>query len=185
MSGTIQDALANAAGITIRRPRAIGTIIPHVVAEEENADETVVTDHPVERGAPVSDHAYMAPRMVQMKCAWSNSSQFATLGEGFIDQVYAELQALQNAREPFALVTGKRSYPSMLIQSLSVSTDVSSENALSVVARFREVIIVSTTTTTLPPRQQQAQPQRTEAPADRGGVALTTPTSAALDAARL
>jgi hypothetical protein len=54
------------------------------------------------------------------------------------------LLKLQEERIPFDVSTGKRSYTNMLVRSLQVTTDRTSENALQVVATLRQVILVST-----------------------------------------
>lgn len=166
--GAVTDAL----GITVSRPRRIDTLMPHVVAEEAHHDELAITDHPVERGAFISDHAFKLPAQLILRCGWSNSSQWQTIGEGYIDQVYDALLALQAEAEPFSVFTGKRLYDNMLIHSLTVTTDQHSENILEVTARLREVIIVETVEAMIPPRDAQADPANTESPTDRGATAL-------------
>jgi len=127
----------------IQRPRQrmIGTIIPDVTIEEVHHDELVITDHPVEIGSTISDHAFMRPVEVQMRVGWSDSTEQSV---GFVQRVYEELRILQGSREPFNVSTGKRSYKNMLIASLAITTDKQSEFALSCVAGIREVIITST-----------------------------------------
>jgi len=144
--------------------RSIGTIIPDVVMQELNRDTLIITDHPVELGAAISDHAFMAPFVVEMRCGWSDSTAGYV---GYIDEVYAELQALQQAREPFDVSTGKRSYSNMLVSDLIVITDEHSENTLMVTARLRQVIITSTQTTGSP-SYAQANPAKTAATANVG-----------------
>ncbi len=41
--------------------------------EERHTDETEITEHPVEQGAAIADHAYMKPAMVTILYGWSNS----------------------------------------------------------------------------------------------------------------
>lgn len=67
--------------------RVIGTIIPDVVVEEHHRDQLVITDHPVERGAAISDHAFKLPVEVEIRCGFSNSSAGI---EGYVQAVYQE-----------------------------------------------------------------------------------------------
>lgn len=46
---------------------------PQITIEERHHDEIVITDHPVEKGAQISDHFYKLPAEVVIRCAWSNS----------------------------------------------------------------------------------------------------------------
>lgn len=124
--------------------RAIGSIIPDVTIEEVPRDELILSQHPVEGGSAITDHAFKRPAEVDMRCGWSNS----TAGfEGYNRQVYDALLALQASRRPFSLSTGKRLYRNMLLRSLTAPTDPRGENILMVLASFQEVIIVSTKTT--------------------------------------
>lgn len=143
--------------------RRISTLIPDVVVREVSRDELVITDHPVETGAAISDHAFMRPVEVEMVIGWSDS----TAGQvGYIREVYEELLSLQKKREPFDISTGKRNYTSMLPGTISVQTDDRSENILMVTARFREIIIVSTQMTS--PKSAQASPEKTGSTTDMG-----------------
>lgn len=43
------------------------------VLEEMHTDRMEITDHPIEQGANIADHAFKRPAEVQLKFAWSNS----------------------------------------------------------------------------------------------------------------
>lgn len=139
------------------RGRMVGFVIPDVTMRETHTDNLIVTDHPVETGATISDHAFKRPVEVEMLLGWSNCSGQSP---GYIDMVYAGLQALQGARQPFDVLTGKRAYRNMIFAGLSVTTDGHSEETLMVNARLKEVIIVSTQTTGAP-ASSQASPEST------------------------
>lgn len=157
--------------------RSIGGLIPDVTVEESHVDTLTITDHPVEQGAPITDHAFSQPAEVSMRCAWSSSRSLSnaivsgTLLTGTINSVaelYRQLLDLQKSREPFDLVTGKRTYKNMLIKSLAQTTDKDSENALVVTIILRQVKIVTTQTAALAPSEAHASPQDTAAPSDLG-----------------
>lgn len=150
--------------------RQIGTLIPDVTVREVMRDELVITDHPVEKGASISDHAFIRPSEIEMQVGWSDSTGGYV---GYARDVYEALLSLQKAREPFEVTTGKRSYQNMLISSLTVQTDEHSENILAVSARIREVIIVSTQTTSAP-NSAQANPAKTGSTAGVGQQQLKT-----------
>lgn len=149
--------------------RAIGTIIPDVVVEESHRDQLVITDHPVERGAAISDHAFKLPVEVEIRCGFSNSSAG---DEGYSQAVYQEFLDLQASRQPFDVFTGKRQYSNMLIRSLEVTTDERSEHALYVAVGLREVLIVDTATTSAPAQSVQASPQKTAGVVNTGAKQL-------------
>lgn len=56
---------ANSTGIT--------QIIKQVTIEEVHSDEMEITEHPVEQGAAIADHAFARPAEVIITAAWSNS----------------------------------------------------------------------------------------------------------------
>lgn len=175
MSGFLQTGIGIAASIggelvsAFFRPKrsinsSLGSFHLYVTIEERHHDELVITDHPVEQGAAISDHAYKKPSELTLTIGWTNSS-LAAIGTlnfgGYSSAAYKQLLLLQKMREPFSISTGKRKYQNMLIQSLDTTTDARTENSFITTLHCREVIIVQTTTTQLQPAQNMASPQKT------------------------
>lgn len=155
----------------------LGPIIPDCAVEEHHVDRLEITQHPVELGASVSDHAFMLPFEVSLRYGWSNSA-LANFGgsENYIDEIYYQLQGLQQSRQPFNIVTGKRLYQNMMLCELDVVTDARSEKALMVEAMCRQVIIVSTQAVSIAPNPStDAAPD--VASQQNLGVQQPTPTS--------
>jgi hypothetical protein len=174
MTDIVELVVGTVSSILISAGRSIGGLVPDVTIEEVHRDTTFITNHPVERGAAISDHAFMMPVEVEMRVAWSDS----TAGfQGYSRLIYEAIQAIQQRREPFTAVTGKRLYRNMLIASCEVTTNQTSEYALMVRLGLREVIIVGTQTTSLGDPSKQASPQATSAPVDTGAKQLITPPS--------
>ena len=183
-SGTNSGATPSAQNdsVAIRPQRSIGGIFFDVVIEEAHEDTLQITEHPVEQGAAISDHAYKSPTKVTIRAGVSDSgNQANTGGEGASRELYNKLLELQAAREPMDIITGKRKYTNMLISSLNEITDASTENSLIVVAECTEVIIVKTQTTTVPPRAKHQNPGSTGSTADKG-QAQTKPDQSAMAA---
>ena len=151
---------------TLRPQRSIGGVTFDVVVEEQHEDTLEITEHPVEHGANISDHAYRNPCKVVIKGASSESTYGLPVWDSYNVTLYNALLALQNAREPFDIVTGKRKYSNMLLEKLTVTTTPDSEHALMVTAECREVIIVRTQVMAVP-----AEPGRHRNPAKTGGTA--------------
>lgn len=169
MTNIVEAILDTVGSILVSSGRSIGGIEPDVTIEEISRDTTFITNHPVERGAAISDHAFMMPAEVEVRCGWSDSSGG---WQGYSAAVYEDLRALQQAREPFEAVTGKRVYDNMLIAALEVSTTQESEYALMVRVALREVIIVDTQTTSANPASTQADPSRTSGVTSSGAKQL-------------
>lgn len=153
--------------------RAIGTFIPDVVIEEVHRDSLIITQHPVEKGAAITDHAFLRPAEVDIRCGFSASSHFDV---GYPRIVYEAMRRLQATRRPFAVYTGKRVYRDMLIADLGVTTEARTENVLAVAVRLQQIIIVSTQTTgtgtnTTQPgagQDKQGTPQSTDGVQNKG-----------------
>jgi len=183
--------------VLFRQGRSIAGIVPNVTIEESHRDELTITDHPVEQGATISDHAYKNQAEVTCRYGWSDSAlldaAITSFAQGLlggslsgaansaldVKAVYQQLLDLQASREPFDLVTGKRSYTNMLFKSLAVTTDETSENSLMLTAVMRQIIIVQTQVTTLQPAENHAQPQAT-APTQNTGTKQPQASSASI-----
>lgn len=169
--------------ILVRPKRGIATLIPQITLEEIHHDTLEITDHPVQQGAVISDHAFKRPAEVIIRCGWSDSPStpgllqgLAAIPQATIDGVqslitgneasqirdtYKALLALQEKREPFDVFTGKRAYKDMLIRELTVTTDRQTENLLMVTATLRQVIIVSVQTVRINsvPKESMSDPE--------------------------
>lgn len=147
---------------TFRSRRKIADFTAQVTVEEDHEDDLAITKHPVEQGAPITDHAYKEPARLRLVVGWSNSGDGSSeQGDDYVRAIYARLLELQKTREPFSVTTGKRQYSNMLFASLGTTTTQETENSLIVVASLQEVIIVQTQAVTVPPRDVQANPEET------------------------
>src|SRR5260363_275132 len=72
----IDDALQS---VLIRARRCIGEIVPNVVIEEVHQDALTITEHPVEQGAAIADHAYVRPAEVVMRCGFGPGNAFSRM----------------------------------------------------------------------------------------------------------
>lgn len=165
--------------LVLGKQRSIGAIIPAVTIIEEHTDEVRVTDHPVDTGANVADHAIVMPAVVRCTFGWTDSL-FAVnyairnsilKGLTSTEDVYKELQKMMKDRQPFSLQTGKRKYESVLITALRTSSTVDTENSLIIDITFEEVRLARAKTVTLA-KKLQKNPQDTASVAEGGQRAL-------------
>lgn len=194
--GFINAAAAVALDYVLIKPqRSIGPITAQVTLEETHDDEMEITEHPVEQGAAIADHAFKRPARLRIRCAWSNSPSTPGLVDGVIGGLkatvsgaqdlvtgntkakvtdfYDKLLKLQVDRAPFDVLTGKRAYKNMLVQALNCTTDRETENSLVVTVTLRQVIIVSTQIISVnAPAGDQANPEATQAPTNSGSQTL-------------
>ena len=147
------------------------------ILSERHSDTLEITEHPVEVGAAISDHAYRRPYEVVMQVGFAgggslldllDTTSFGVSAGLSPKEVYQNLLDLQNSRVPFDVVTGKRIYTNMLIRAIEVTTDRTSENVLSAVLTLREVIITSTTTKQVAAKADMKLGANTSAAQDTG-----------------
>jgi hypothetical protein len=184
-------ALTTLDTVLLRVGRNIAGIIPDCTISERHVDELEITDHPVETGSPVSDHAFVKPFELVMRVAWSDSKDLASLVNAAVQgsfpatvkDVYKQLRDLQQSLQAFSVVTGKRQYTDMLMKRLQVITERETENVLMVEATFRQIIQVSTQVQSRSALSanpaNQASPQDTAAPVATGSVQLSPANSSA------
>jgi hypothetical protein len=157
-----------------RWQRNIGGIVANVTIEEIHQDELVITEHPVEQGAVITDHAYKLPADLIIRAGWSNSAKQSGGDEGYAQEVYEKLLELQVSRVPFQVITGKRRYNNMLIAALGITTDETTETSLICTAHLREVVLTQTAAAVVPPSAVHATPEKT-APTTQTGTRRLAP----------
>lgn len=145
--------------------RAIGPFTLFLTVEEVAHDELEITEHPVQRGAAIADHAFRKPARLTIRALFGTQS-------GPLPDVYRQILALQGDEEGppqvFDVVTGKRVYKNMMLKALDQVTDNLTERVLAVTAELQEVRIVSVETVTVPERSRQADPNKTGAVEEAG-----------------
>lgn len=161
LSSNVTSGLINGLVPALFRPmRSIGPFVAQVTIEEIAHDELQITDHPVEIGAMITDHAFKRPAEVIIRCGFSNSSlaslttQIASVLNVLVTgkvgplnysrHVYAQLLQLQKSRILFTVTTGKRTYQNMLLKNIVQPTDERTENVLMLTLHCKEVILVGT-----------------------------------------
>ena len=87
------------------------------------ASELQVTQHPVESGADVSDHAYLMPKEISMTVIMSDAhqslvpAQFSGTRSRKVE-AYQQLERIQKDRIPVSVLTRLGLYKNMVIKSL-------------------------------------------------------------------
>ena len=148
--------------------RMIAGVSINVVLSESTTDTLTITKQPVQQGASITDHSYMEPTVLSMNVYFADNN-----GET-LQSIYQDLLDLQSAREPITVVTLKRTYTSMLVATIGLTTDKNTENTLAIVISFQQVVLVPITTATVP-RIRQKNPASTGAtdPAGKKSALLT------------
>jgi len=139
----------------------------------DHDSQLTMTDHPVEEGANVTDHAFLEPESLSMEIAMSDvctnfvDGQFAQKPTRSIS-AFDTLKQLQKDRTPLTISTRLKTYKNMLIATIASPEDFKTMYGLRATVIFREIIVVSTETVALPNRSSAA-PHKTGA-TNRGTV---------------
>jgi hypothetical protein len=142
----------------------VGVVQFDASVSEVHTDEMEITDHPVEEGSDISDHIRKMPITLEMNGVITNNpivflasarakSPVTTDTGNTSDRVgtgYDKLRELQETGERIDVATSLRDYSNMVIQSLSISRDVSTGNILDATLTLREIIVAKQLTVDLP-----------------------------------
>lgn len=127
------------------------------VISEKHTNIVKLTQHPVEYGARITDHAIKQPYKIVVRGVVTNTPLAKQLNKklpnsgSILDQgtdsfkgtriqsAYQGLINIQNKRWPVTLQTGLRSYSNMVLTSVSTPHDI--KNRLDLTMVFEEVII--------------------------------------------
>ena len=139
---------------------------------ESHRDDLTITDHPVEQGSTISDHAWKMPAMLSLRLGWSTSQPSSAVGginniltsaagfftgaspipvlqgffnsasDAFINNIYNTLLTVQANRTLITVATARRLYHNMLLQSVNLETDEKTEHALVITAAMKQIILV-------------------------------------------
>ena len=142
------------------------------------------TEHPVEDGSTISDHAVRLPRKLSLSGVVTRAPAAMITGPNpdpaHLDDTIRALEGLMTDRQPVSVYTGLRAYPRLYVESLSVSRSAGDGQRANVQMSLREIEIVEAQTALVPPlpvvpeKKADATPEQsqgTQSPTE------TTPTS--------
>ena len=121
---------------------------------------TVVTSHQVQKGANISDHAYVEPVEVTMTVKMSDAmsgmkeSQFQGISYTRSTAAYRILREIQKQRLAFQIHTRIETYQNMMITGLSVQDDLDNLNGLKCTVTMKELLVASEKTVKISKREQ-------------------------------
>jgi hypothetical protein len=176
--GTAGSGLGPTVGNTIKSvsTNSTTTIVADAVVEELHDDEMAITEHPVEVGSVIADHAYNLPAALSLTYAWSAGSSQNKGSSGdplaFLKKLYQQLLGLKTSATFCSVNTGKRVYQNMLIKRISTRSDKDNENSMTVNIVLQEILLATTQVIPLAPAAAQAIPQKTSPTVNQGATQL-------------
>jgi hypothetical protein len=139
------------------------------------------SEHPIESGATVADHAVVRPPELSLegfitRTPLSMSTELDNLDPNYLDAALDALRGMTADREPVLIVTGLRAYEDYRITSLTVSRSPEDGQAARVSLSLRPVQIVEAGTVLLPPLP--IKPAKKNAAAGEASQGTQSPTDA-------
>ncbi|WP_379208445.1 phage baseplate protein [Paenibacillus sp. GCM10012303] len=118
-----------------------------------------ITEHPVQTGAAITDHAFRQPRELTMEVGMSNVATSFVPGQfsgGYSRSVQAfkVLKDLQDLRVPIQVHTRLGLYQNMLVEVLSAPDDYTTFDGLRCTVTFREILVAQVATISISARPQ-------------------------------
>ena len=143
------------AQLFFKKGNFIGSIELDVILSEGAAATARITKNPVENGADINDHIIIDPMTFTMQGVVSDikiniAASVLTFAQSNIPsrEAWEQLLELQASRIPFELVTNLKTYPNIVIQSITEVQDKDTSNALFFSATLTEIILVGETVPT-------------------------------------
>ena len=117
----------------------------------------VITTHPVEEGANITDHSHVREKRLILEIGMSDVGVggFETRQSRSVS-AFEVLTEMQESRRPVTVVTRLDTYRNMLIEDIKPDEDKDTTNGLRASVFLREVNIVKAETVTLPERVSAA-----------------------------
>lgn len=118
-----------------------------------------ITEHPVQTGAAITDHAFMQPKRLSFEIGMSDVASSLVDGqftEGWSRSVtaYQVLEELQRSRIPMQVMTRLGLYQNMLIESIDTPDDYTKLYGLRCTVNLREIIMAEVKTVKVSARPQ-------------------------------
>jgi hypothetical protein len=127
--------------------KTYGNVFFDAVFNTDHSAHMTLTQHPVQAGAAITDHAYPEPEEVVMEIGMSDAALVVGASAQSRSVVaYQGLLLLMEKREPFTLITRLRTYENMMITSISAPDDYTTMNALRATIIMQKINIVTLST---------------------------------------
>ncbi|MDF2636577.1 MAG: hypothetical protein K0R78_3451 [Pelosinus sp.] len=136
----------------------IGGFFFDAILRVEHTTTLKSTEHPVQTGANIVDHAYVEPAIIVMEIGMSDAmasmvkNQF-TVGDSRSVSAYRTLLELQRSRLPFRVHTRLNLYENMLIEEISAADDAKTQHSGRFTVTLKEIFVVEVSTTTVSARE--------------------------------
>jgi len=144
------------------------------------------TEHPIESGASVTDHAVVRQPELSLEGVITRTPLWMSAEADNVDPAHldTQLDALRGMladREPILIVTGLRAYEGYRMTSLTISRAAGDGQSVKVSMALKPMQIVEAGTVLLPPLPVKPAKASAAKPGEDGGTQTTTDGSGPLD----
>lgn len=120
-----------------------------------------ITDHPVQTGANISDHAYEEATVLTFEIGMSDVMEGFKEGQfskGITRSIsaYSIIREMQSQRIPITVVTKFGSYTNMMVETLAVPDDVITAEGLRATVVLKQIFVVNVNTVKISERPQKS-----------------------------
>jgi Dit-like phage tail protein len=141
------------------------TLFFDAVFRVSHTSELRITDHPVQTGASLVDHAYALPEYVVLEVGMSDAmaayqAGIYTANASKSISAYQLFKQIQKQRIPLTLATHLQTYTNMLIEHLSAEDTVRTQFGLRTIIRLRQLILGTVLASTTSARPDQTNTKR-------------------------
>jgi hypothetical protein len=148
-------------GSTQTTTQSLTTYFFDAILRVDHFQELRATDHPVQGGSSITDHAYLLPARVSLEIGMSDAMDSYQSGQWTGNSsksinAYQTLLQLQALRVPVTVTTRLNTYSNMVIESIRSGDDTRTLHGLKANVQFRQIIVGTVTTST-----QSARPHTT------------------------
>ena len=110
-----------------------------------------ITEHPVQSGASITDHAFLEPKILTMEIGMSDAESSFIPGQftqswSRSASAFEVLRELQAQRIPVQILTRLGLYKNMLVETISAPDDFMTLFSLKVTVTFKEIIVATVQT---------------------------------------
>lgn len=157
-AGTTQDP---STGAISAQTTASTMYVFDAVLRAEHEQEIKKTQHPVQTGANIADHAFIMPAQLVLEIGMSDSmdSYQSGMWSGNASKsvsAFQELKKLAAARVPLTITTRLQTYTNMLIESIHAPDTNQTRYGLRATVTFGELYVAQVVTTPVSARPQDS-----------------------------
>lgn len=137
-------------------------LIFDAIFSTEHITSLSITEHPIQTGADISDHAYEEGARLTFDIGMSDVMKSYTPGQFSDDasrsvSAYLKIRELQKQRLPITVTTKLGSYTNMMVETITNVEDNKTTHGLRATVVLKQIFVVNVTTVKISERPQKSE----------------------------